>query len=113
MAVTRTNDRIQRGVVREIITLDDLNDSQVLQIPRVIAMSIQVSGTFNPTTTLNLQGSNDGVSYAALPTAISFTAAGMKSVALADLGFRFYRVIILVASPFATLTVTIIGMEAR
>ena len=112
MAVTYTNDRLQRGVVREIITLTAQNDSQVLQIPRVTAMSIQASGTFGAAT-LDLQGSNDGVTYAALPIAISFAAAGIKSVALADLGYRFYRVIILVAAPGGPLTATIIGMESR
>lgn len=112
MAVITATTRLQYGVFQVIITLDSLNQSQVFAMPRVTAMSLQVSGTFNASTTLDLQGSNDGTTYAALPTAVSLSAAGIKSVAVEDLGYRFYRAIILAEAPGSTLTVTVIGMEA-
>jgi hypothetical protein len=38
-----------------------------------------------------MQGSNDNSTFVALPTAVSLTALGVKSVAPADLGFLYYR----------------------
>ena len=55
-----------------------------------VAVSIQLTGTFN-SSVQTVQVSNDGSTYAALPTTVSFSAAGYKTVALADLGFRFLQ----------------------
>lgn len=55
------------------------------------AMSLQGDGTFG-SGTLSLQGSNDGATFAELPTAVSLTVNGIKSVAVADLGYAYYRI---------------------
>ena len=55
------------------------------------AMTLQGDGNDNGGT-LSLQGSNDNSNFFALPTAVSLTAAGIASVAQADLGYEFYRV---------------------
>lgn len=112
MATTINQDRPERGIVVVSATLSAQNDTVAFQVPRVTAMSLQVTGTFNGST-LALEASNDGTNYAALPTAVSLTAAGIKSVALADLGYLHYRLSLTVASPTGALTATIIGMEPR
>ena len=48
---------------------------------------IQLTGTFN-SSVQTMQISLDGTNYVALPTMLAFSAAGIKSVALADRGFR-------------------------
>ena len=110
MATTAEFKRIQDGVFYLKATFTAQNDAVVFEMPRCLAMSIQGVGTFG-SATIDIQGSNDGTTYAALPTAVSLTVAGIKSVALADLGYKFYRVIELAAS--ASLTAYVIGMEAR
>lgn len=110
MATTAEFSRLQDGVMQLKATFTAQNDAVVFQMSRVTAMSIQSVGTHG-SATIDIQASNDGVTYAALPTAVSLTTAGHKSVALADLGFRFYRVIELAAS--ATLTAYVVAMEAR
>ena len=112
MAVTKAQDSPMEGVNRIVVTLSAENDVANFEMPRCTAISIQVSGTFNGST-LTLNASNDGVTYAVLPTTADLSAAGMMSVALADLGFRFYQLAVTVASPTGALTCTVIGMEAR
>lgn len=58
----------------------------------VKAMSFQATGTFGTGATVTVLGSNDGTNFVALPTTVTFTAAGLKSVALEDLGINYYRV---------------------
>ena len=112
MATTSIAVRVAHGVLSLVATFTAQNDATVFEMPRVMAMSLQGSGTFGAAT-LDIQASNDGVTYAALPTAVSLSAAGIRSVAVADLGFRYYRVIVLAAAPTGTLTATVIGMESR
>jgi len=50
-------------------------------------VSIQMTGTFNSSVQTVLI-SNDGTNFVAPATAVSFSAAGIKCIALADLGFR-------------------------
>ena len=70
------------------------------------AMSIQTVGDDGAGTT-NLLCSNDGTTFAALPTAKSMTAAGVLSVVQADLGFRWYRIELTGATdPTLTILVT-------
>lgn len=56
----------------------------------LVSLTAQLGGTY-AAGTVALQGSNDGSTFAALPTAVSFTGLGIKSVAVADLGYRHYR----------------------
>src|SRR3990167_10432410 len=79
------------------VTFTAANDALVFQPKRPLALSLQSLGAFT-TSTIDIQASNDGVTYYALPTAISLAALGVKSVASIDLGFAFYRVIMLAAS---------------
>jgi hypothetical protein len=55
------------------------------------AMGVQLVGTV-AAGTVALQASNDNSNFVAVPTAVSFSAAGIKSVAIADLGYRYYRI---------------------
>jgi len=97
MATTTSTVREDRGQISLTVTFTALNDAVVFQPIRATAMSLQSTGAFT-TATIDIQASNDGVTYAPLPTAVSLNALGVKAVALADLGFKFYRVIQLVAS---------------
>jgi hypothetical protein len=59
--------------------------------PGCRALSFQATGTF-ASGTVTITGSNDGTNYIGLGTAVAFAnAAGLKGVALLDLGFQFYR----------------------
>ncbi len=57
----------------------------------LLAMSLQTKGSAYGSGTLAINGSNDGTNFVALPTAVSLGADGVKSVALADLGFKWYQ----------------------
>lgn len=97
MAVTTSFVREDAGKFNLTVAMTAQNDAQVFQPLRPLAMSIQATGAFT-SATIDIQASNDGVTYAALPTAVSLNALGIKSVALADLGYKFYRVIQLAAA---------------
>jgi hypothetical protein len=56
----------------------------------MINLSLHLTGTY-VSGTVALQGSNDNSAFVALPPAVSLSALGIKSVAIADLGFRYYR----------------------
>ena len=110
MAVTISkNENIDLGVHLIVVAFTAENDALVFKAPRATGMSIQSVGTHG-TATINIQGSNDGVTYVALPTAVSLTTAGIKSAAVADLSYLFYRVIELAAA--ATLTAHVVWTEA-
>lgn len=97
MAITSTFTRDDFGKMSLLATFTAQNEAVVFQPKRPTAMSIQSTGAFT-SSTLDIQASNDGVTYYALPTAVSLAALGAKSVALADLGYKFYRVIQLAAA---------------
>ena len=71
-------------------TDNDSYDFQLRSSP--IAMSLHAQGADFGSGTAAVQGSNDGTNFAALPTAVSLTANGIKSIALADLGYSWYRI---------------------
>lgn len=72
--------------------IDNDDTSQAFSLPRgTYALSLQTVGNHD-SGTVSLQASNDGVTYAALPTAVATTAAGIKSVAAADLAYRYYKI---------------------
>jgi hypothetical protein len=55
-------------------------------------IALQCTGTFD-SATVTVNVSEDGVTYFAPATAVSFSAAGRKTIALADLGFKFLRLV--------------------
>lgn len=73
----------------------------------LISMSIQVEG--RSAGTIDLQGSNNGSDFYALPTAVQLVADGIKSVAPADLGFRYYRVAVTTAGAGEALVITVVA----
>lgn len=109
MATTINQDRPDRGMNVVAVTLSAANDAVTFQMPRLSAMSIQVEGI--TTAAVALQASNDNSNFYALPTAVSLAADGIKSVAVADLGYRYYKILMTGASEAAT--VTVVGMEPR
>ena len=96
MAATKSEQAVNKGKYLLTATFTAQNDAVTFQPRRPSSMSIQATGAFTAAT-IDIQASNDGTTYAALPTAVSLSALGHKSVALADLGFRYYRVIQLAA----------------
>lgn len=75
------------------ITQSGANQGNINHEPRspLLAMSMQVTGT-RSAAVITLQGSDDGTNFAALPTSTALSATGVKSVATADLGFKYYRI---------------------
>lgn len=101
---------LHRGVTQITLTAT-ANFSYVFQAPHGLSgMSLQSDGN-DGGGTLVIQGSNDGVTFAALPTAVSLTAAGIASIAVADLGYCYYQVD-LSGSTGPTLTCWV-GMNVR
>lgn len=74
------------------ITQSGANNGNIdVEIPKAMsAMSLQLTGTYVAGTVTG-QASNDGTNFVALPTAVAFSALGLKVIAVADLGFRYYR----------------------
>lgn len=72
-------------------TVDDFD--YIFTAPKGLrAMSLHGQGSSFGSGTLSLQGSNDGTNFAELPVAVALTANGIKSVAVADLGYAYYRI---------------------
>ena len=109
MAVTSSQDMPERGVTRIVATMTAQNDVLNFTMQRVSAMSIQAEGVSAGDVELN--ASNDGTNYYALPTAITFAADGIKSIALADLGYLNYQIKLVTASE--AVVVTVVGMAQR
>lgn len=84
----------QRGSRTRVITFSQsgANDGNIdFELNRPVAsLSFQLAGTYSAGT-VKMQASNDGTNYADTPTAASLGATGLKSVALLDCGFRYYR----------------------
>lgn len=82
---------LHRGVIQLTITATADFDYKFDAPHGLSGMSLQSDGN-DGSGTLSLQGSNDGVTFAEFATPISLTAAGIKSMAVADLGYAFYNV---------------------
>jgi len=54
-------------------------------------ISIQTTGTSFDSLVVTAEVSNDGVNYEALPTALAFSAKGLKYIPKNELGFVFLR----------------------
>ena len=101
------------------ITQSGANDGNVvIEIPEPLSsMSIQVTGTFTDIgQSVELKAMNDGTvaNRKPLPTAVAFVAATpfgtvIKSVAPADLGFRYYVLEVSGAIANSNLTITIVA----
>lgn len=94
MAAPALTSDSQKGARTRVITVGQsgANNGNVdFEISKpLVSLTFQLGGTY-AAGTVAIQGSNDGSTFAALPTAVSFTALGIKSVVVADLGYRFYR----------------------
>lgn len=77
----------------------------------LLGISLQLRGTIGAGT-VALQGSNDNSTFVALPTAVSFSATGIKTVAVADLAFLYYRVAVASAHSSNDLTLDVVIKEA-
>jgi hypothetical protein len=56
-------------------------------------ISIQTTGTAFDSLVVTANVSNDGVNWEALPTALAFTAKGLKYIPKNELGFRFLALV--------------------
>lgn len=90
MAVTVSSYLQNYGVQQVDATITADGNIDFASMGAVYAMCFQATGSFG-SGTLKLQVSNDGTNYVDSPTATSVTAAGVKSVATADCGYKFYR----------------------
>jgi len=106
---------IRRGVVRTVVTIPttvDATDGATcdFQLTRAFSVTIQsVCANYNAKT-IELRASCDNTNFKALPTAKTFTADGILSVAAIDCGYCFYRVNI-TGAPIAIATVTVIANQ--
>ena len=94
MAAPATTSDVFRGSRCRVITIgqsgaNNGNLDYEMSKP-LISLTMQLTGTY-VAGTVAIQGSNDGTNFVALPTAQSLSALGVKSVAVADLGFKHYR----------------------
>lgn len=113
--LTAAQTNIKRGVVKTVVTIPTTVDGTDgatcdFQLTSAYAIAIQsVSSNYNAKT-VELKASCDNTNFLALPTAKTFTANGIKSVATADCSYCFYRVDI-TGAPIAAVTVTIISTQ--
>lgn len=112
MAAPALSTDLNRGTRTRVITYTQsgANDGNVdMELHRPLAaLSAQVVGTFTAGT-IAIQGSNDNSNFVALPTAVSFSAVGIKSVAQADLGYRYYRAAFSSMNSANSLTLTLVA----
>ena len=108
-----TTTRLGQRVRRLRYTQSGANNGNVdfEAVRPLLSISAQLRGTIGAGA-VALQGSNDNSTFVALPTAVSFTAVGVKSVAVADLGFLYYRVAVTAADASNDLTLDVVIKEA-
>jgi hypothetical protein len=111
MAATIQTNRLQKGLIKHVITLGANNDAQAFQLPRVYSAGLDIRSSDFGGGTVAIQAAPNGTDYLALPTAVSTTSTAIKSIAVADLGFVNYRAIITGATAPATVTITIHATE--
>jgi len=117
MAAPAVTSNKKLGSRTRLITLTQSganNGTAMFDVPEPLhSMSIQLVGTRH-TQTLKLRGGNDGNSanLQDLPSAISFTATGVNTVATTDLGFRHYGIVVTGAGANEDLVITIVAKLA-
>lgn len=105
MAATATISTLGPGKTVYTVTLTAQNDVYVFGTRRPSQITMQGEGI--SASDLTMQASNNGSDWYALPTATSLAADGLKSVATADLGYAYYRIIEETASESVTATVIV------
>jgi hypothetical protein len=106
MAVTVSNtERLGEGKTRYTVVLTAQNDVFVFAATRPSQITLQGEGI--SASDLTMQASNNGTDYYAMPTATTLAADGLKSVATADLGYAFYRIIEETASESVTASIVV------
>jgi uncharacterized protein YfaQ (DUF2300 family) len=109
MATTITQQRIDKGIIATTITMTSAGASQSFTMPACDAMSIQAESV--TTGDVTFTRSNNGTDFYAMATPITFaTADGQTSVAVADLGARYWKVS---QTGAASSTLTIVGLEKK
>lgn len=92
MGATKSNDDNSAGV--RTITLGGTattGDGPAFQVLRAQSLTLQFINNSAGQYTANLQASNNGTTFANVPTAVSATTAGVKAVPSDGLGFKHYR----------------------
>ena len=107
MAVTVQTTFGDRGVIKVVATFTADGDA-TFTLPRCTIASFEAVSSNFAGGTIELQAAPDAVNYAALPTAKTLAATGIKSVAPADLSFYNYRFDLSGSVTPATITVTLI-----
>lgn len=113
--LTAAQTDIKRGVVKTVIVIPTTVDGAAgatcdFQLRNAYAIAIQsVCANYNGKT-IELKAACDGTNYLSLPTAKTFGADGIASVATADCSFFFYRLTI-TGAPLATATVTLVTTQ--
>jgi|SRR5690349_933533 len=112
MAAPAITSDSNRGTRTRVIVVGQsgANDGNIdVELHRALAaLSLQLAGTY-VAGTLAIQGSNDNSTFAALPTAVSLSGTGIKSVATADLGYRYYRLAFASMDAGNTLVATLVA----
>jgi hypothetical protein len=113
MAFSTTKKCVQSipGVKTVTVTLlDTAGNSDAENLHDCDTITLQVEGTF-ASAAVAVQVSNDGATFYALPTAVSISAAGLKSVPADGLGFKFYRLAMTGGGGTTSLTCTLVGVN--
>lgn len=101
--------KILKPGTRELVVSLDANGNVVLgDLSKYDSITLHATGTFGGGT-LALEAGNDETNFAALPTAVSLTAAGIKSVAADGLGYKSYR-LALSGATSPSITVTLVAV---
>jgi hypothetical protein len=106
MAVTISSiAQLGEGKTRITVLLTAANDVFKFTANRPSQITVGAEGV--SASDLTVQASNNGSDYYALPTAVAFAADGIKSIAVADLGFGFYQLLHEATNEDITATVVI------
>lgn len=97
------------------VTQSGINNGAVMfEVPEPLhSLSVQLTGTQGGAT-VKIRGGDDGTigNIKDLPTALNMVAPGTKSVAPADLGFRYYGVDVSGSGSSSNLVITLIAKLA-
>ena len=109
-AATLAGTNARPGVIQYDINLDggDDGESAAFDLSMCDAVSIQADGTWDSGDAA-VQCSNDGVTYADLPTDVAFTADGVKTIPADGLGFKFYQIAVLLNGATFDVDFVVIG----
>src|SRR6266446_1217768 len=90
-STTRKETLVKKGILKNVITMNDTaGNSQAMDLPDAVAITLQVEGTF-ASGVIKLQASNDGVTFYDTSVAATRSSAGIAAVSVIDLGFMQYR----------------------